>query len=48
MEEWLNLEEGEPVVQELTDEAIVAMLRTPTQTAEQESDGEEEEKERTT
>ena len=35
-------------MQELTDEAIVAMLRTPSQTAEQESEGEKEEKQRTT
>ena len=47
MEEWLNLGVEEPVVQKLTDEAIVAMLRTPTQTAEQ-SEGVEKEKERTT
>ena len=34
--------------QELTDEATVAMLRTPWQTAEQESEGEEEEEQRHT
>ena len=42
MEEWLSRED-EPTVQELTDKAIVAMLRTPSQTAEYESKGEEEE-----
>ena len=34
MEEWLCWEDGEATEQELTDEAIVAMLRTPSQTAE--------------
>ena len=47
MEEWLNLEDSEPTVQELTDEAILSMLRTPTQTAEQKSEGEGEKEERT-
>ena len=43
MEEWLSQEDKEPTVQELKDEAIVAMLRTLSQTAEHESKGEEEE-----
>ena len=46
MVEWLSRKDGEATEQELTDEAIVAMLRTPSQTAEQESEGEEEEKQR--
>ena len=46
MEEWLSREDEEPTVQELTDESIVAMLRTPSQTAEHKSDEEEEEKQK--
>ena len=48
MEEWLSQEDGEATKQELMDEAIVAMLWTPSQTAEQESEGEKEEKQRHT
>ena len=48
MEEWFSRENGEATEQELTDEPIVAMLRTPFQTAEQEFEGEEEEKQRHT
>ena len=46
LEEWLYLEEGEAVVQEVTDENIVEMLRTPPQPVQQFSEGEDEEEER--
>ena len=46
LEEWLYLEEGEPVVQEVTDENIVEMLRIPPQPLQQFSEGEDEEEER--
>ena len=46
LEEWLNLEEGERVVQEVTEENIVEMLRKPPQPAQQFSEGEDEQEER--
>ena len=41
-----ELEEGEPVVHEVTEENIVEMLRTPPQPAQQFSEGEDEQEER--
>ena len=41
-----ELEEGEPVVQEVTDENIVEMLHTPPQPIQQFSEGEDEEEEK--
>ena len=44
LEEWMELDASEPIVEELTDEAIVSMLRTPPPVVpEHESDAEEEE-----
>ena len=48
LEEWLCLEEREPVVQEMTDENIVEMLRTPPQPVQQFSEDEEKEREKMT
>ena len=50
IEEWLQADVNEPIVEEMTDEAIVSSLRAPARNIppEQESDEEEEEKERVT
>ena len=42
IEEWMHLDDTEPTLQKLTDEAIVSMLCMPTSIAEHESEGEDE------